>query len=281
MNKGISYNLILQPLTSIHLQSHLQGELPGAGDISYVYLFTAIAFIILLIACINFINFATANAIKRAKEIGVRKVIGAKRQQLLRQFLTESLLTFFLAIILTLTLAQLLMPVFNYISGKSFIYAEILQPTVLGGLILIGLVAGLIAGLFPAWSISNLPSLDALKGTISRSGSKINVRRALLTVQFVASLALMVCASIVYQQMQYVRRQIALTQGEQVIIFPVNNALVEKYDALKTQLLQNSNIVNVTATTNAPGFSGDSWPVRLTENSPSVQTENYVTDDDF
>jgi hypothetical protein len=94
LNKGLSYNLILQPLTSIHLQSHLQGELPGAGDISYVYLFAAIAFIILLIACINFINFATANAIKRAKEIGVRKVIGAKRQQLLRQFLTNHYLLF-------------------------------------------------------------------------------------------------------------------------------------------------------------------------------------------
>ena len=236
---------------------------------------------ILLIACINFINFATANAIKRAKEIGVRKVIGAQRAQLVKQFLTESLLTFFLAIILALTLAQLLMPLFNYISGKSFIYTDIVQPTVLGGLISIGLLSGLIAGLFPAWSISNLPSLDALKGTISRSGSKINVRKALLTVQFVASLALMVCASIVYQQMQYIRQQISLTQGEQVIVFPVNNALVEKYDALKTQLLQNSNIINITATTNAPGFSGDSWPVRLTENSPSVQTENYVTDDDF
>ena len=281
LKKDVSYKLILQPLASIHLASHLQGELPGAGDISYIYLFTAIAFIILLIACINFVNFATANAIKRIKEIGVRKVIGAQRSQLIRQFLNESLLTYFLAMLLALFLAQLLMPVFNYISGKSFTSADITQPIIIGGLLLTGMIAGLGAGLFPAWSISQLSSIDALKGKINRAGSKIALRKVLVTVQFAASLGLMVCASVVFQQMQFIRSQVSLTQGKQVIVFPINNALVEKYDALKTQLLQNSNIADVTATTNAPGFSGDSWPIRLTQNSPSVQTENYVTDDDF
>ena len=280
-HKDLSYNLILQPLTTIHLGSHLQGELPGAGDISYIYLFTAIAFIILLIACINFINFATANAIKRAKEIGVRKVIGAQRFQLIRQFLSESLLTYFLAIIVALVLAQLLMPVFNYISGKSFTSSDITQPGIIAGLLLTGLIAGFAAGLFPSWSISQLSSLDALKGKVSGTGSRITVRKALVTVQFVASLALMVCTSVVYEQMQYIRQQVSLTQGQQVIVFPVNNALVQKYEALKTQLLENSNIASVTATTNAPGFTQDGWPVAVTQNVPSVQAENYVTDDDF
>jgi len=281
LNKGLSYNLILQPLTSIHLQSHLQGELPGAGDISYIYLFAAIAFIILLIACINFINFATANVIKRAKEIGVRKVIGAQYSQLIKQFLSESLLTYFLAILLALLFAQLLLPVFNYISGKSFVITDVMQPIIIGGLIIIGLVAGLITGLFPAWSISHTSSLNALKGKINKAGSKIALRKALVTVQFIASLALLVCASVVYQQMQYIRKQISASQGDQVIVFPINNALVEQYDALKTQLLENSNVVNVTATTNAPGFTQDSWPASLTQNSASVQAENYVTDEDF
>jgi len=281
LNKDLSYNLILQPLKDIHLKSHLQGELPGAGDISYIYLFAAIAFIILLIACINFINFATANAIKRAKEIGVRKVIGAKRSQLIKQFLSESFLTYLLATMLALLLAQLLLPVFNYVSGKSFVLTDIMQPIIIAGLIIIGVIAGLIAGLFPAWSISQLSSLDALKGKINNTGSKITLRKALVTVQFMASLALMVAAGVVYRQMQYIRQQTALSQGEQVIVFPVNNAIVQKYDALKNQLLTNSKIVDVTATTNAPGFTVDGWPVRLTENSPAVQTENFVTDADF
>ncbi len=281
LNKDLSYNLILQPLTNIHLQSHLQGELPGAGDISYIYLFAAIALIILLIACINFINFTTANAIKRTKEIGVRKVIGAHRSQLIKQFLSESFITYLSATIVSFILAQLFLPVFNYVSGKSFVLSDIVQPSIIFGLLLIGVISGLIAGLFPAWSVSQLSSIEALKGRVSNRGWKISLRKALVTVQFVASLGLMVAAAVVYQQMQYVRQQASMNNGEQVIVFPINNPLVEKYDVLKNQLLANSNIVSATGTTNAPGFSGDSWPIRLTENSPVIQTENYVSDDDF
>jgi putative ABC transport system permease protein len=117
LKKDVSYNLMLQPLTDIHLGSHLQGELPGEGDISYIYLFTAIAFIILLIACINFINFATANAIRRAKEIGVRKVAGAQRSQLIGQFLSESMLIAFLAFLFALLIVVIALPYFNKLTG--------------------------------------------------------------------------------------------------------------------------------------------------------------------
>jgi putative ABC transport system permease protein len=281
LTKDISYNLMLQPLSNIHLQSKLQSELPGAGNMSYIYLFGAIAIIILAIACINFVNFATANAIKRAKEIGIRKVIGAQRRQLIKQFLSESFITYLLAALIALLLAQLFLPVFNFVAGKSFAASDILQPVIVIGLLLIGIITGFVAGLFPAWSISQLSSIAALKGSVSNSGRKVILRKALVTVQFVASMALMVASAVVFQQMKYIRNQSSLKQRDQVIVFPINSKLVKGYDALKNQLISNSNILDVTGSTNVPGFTHDSWPIRLTENSEAVQTENYVADDNF
>jgi putative ABC transport system permease protein len=281
LTKDISYDLLLQPLGSIHLQSKLQSELPGAGDTAYIYLFGAIAIIILLIACINFVNFATANAVKRAKEIGVRKVIGAKRLQLIKQFLTESFITYLLASLIAMLLAQLLLPVFNFISGKSFVFNDMMRVSVVAGLMVVGMVAGSVAGLFPAWSISRLSSIEALKGSIGSTGKKVVLRKALVTIQFVASMALMVASAVVFQQMEYIRKQSSLKQKDQVIVFPINGKLVKGYDALKNQLTANSNVLSVTGSTNVPGFTHDSWPIRLTENSEPVQTENYVADDNF
>jgi putative ABC transport system permease protein len=277
----LSYKLILQPLTSVHLQSHLQSELAGAGNISYIYLFGAVAMIILLIACINFINFTTANAISRTKEIGVRKVIGAKRPELIIQFLCESFVTFLIASIFAILFAQLLLPLFNQLAGKSFSLNDILQPSLVSGLLFIGISAGIIAGFFPAWSISGLNCTEALKGRLHNSNMKQAFRKSLVTLQFVASMSLTVAAAVVYRQMQFVRKSASQQQGEQVMVFQTNNRLNEKYQLLKNQLLLNANVLNVAATTNAPGFSGDSWPIRLTENSTAVQTENYVADPDF
>jgi putative ABC transport system permease protein len=281
LSKDISYDLMLQPLSSIHLQSKLKSELPGAGNIAYIYLFSAIAFIILLIASINFVNFATASAVKRAKEIGVRKVIGAGSLQLIKQFLSESFITYLLASLVALLLARLLLPVFNLISGKFFVFNDMMQVSVVAGLVLMGMVAGSVAGLFPAWSISRLSSIEALKGSIGSAGKKVILRKALVTIQFTASMALMVASAVVFQQMKYIRQQSSLKQGDQVIVFPINSKLVKGYDALKNQLTANNNILSVTGSTNVPGFTHDSWPIRLTENSDAVQTENYVADDNF
>jgi putative ABC transport system permease protein len=147
--------------------------------------------------------------------------------------------------------------------------------------LLIGIITGFVAGLFPAWSISQLSSIAALKGSVSNSGRKVILRKALVTVQFVASMALMVASAVVFQQMKYIRNQSSLKQRDQVIVFPINSKLVKGYDALKNQLISNSNILDVTGSTNVPGFTHDSWPIRLTENSEAVQTENYVADDNF
>ena len=281
LKKDVSYSMILQPLTSIHLQSKLQSELPGAGDITYIYLFGAIAIIILVIACINFVNFTIATSIRRAKEIGLRKVIGARRTQLIKQFLVESFVMFIVSSVLSLLFAQLLLPVFNYISGKSFVFSDIIESNVIAGLVLLGILAGSVAGLFPAWSISRLSAIESIKGNSGPSGRNSVFKKVLVTTQFTASMALMVASLIVFKQMKYVREQISKHQKDQVIVFPINNKLVKTYDALKDQLSSYSNISSVSGSTNVPGFSGDSWPIRLTENSKPIQTENYVADDNF
>lgn len=276
-----NYRLILQPLAEIHLQSHLQGERPGEGNMTYIYLLAAIAFIILLIASINFVNFAAAHVIKRVKEIGVRKVLGAQRWQLVRQFLAESFMIYLFATLLAFLLTQFLLPVFNKIAGRSFVFADILQPLSLFGIITIGIISGMIAGFFPAWSISRLPSVEALKNKITGSSRRSGISKTLVTVQFCASLVLIVASLVVYQQMKYIRHEATVNQSNQVIVFPLNGKLAEKNELLKIELLQNSNILDASVTTNVPGFAGDGWPIQLTENSAPVQAENYVTDDHY
>ena len=280
-NGNPTYKMMLQPLTEIHLTSHLQEERPGSGNMAYIYLFASIALAILIIACINFINFATAHAIKRTKEIGVRKVIGAQRFQIIKQFLSESVITFFFATLLSLLFAQLLLPVYNELSGKSFHFPDLLQVRVIIGLIATGVIAAIAAGFFPAISIAGISSIEALKGKTAYNNSKDRVRKSLVVVQFVASLSLIIASVVVFQQMRFIRRQTFINQAEQVIVFPVNSTIAEKFEVLKNQLNSNPDIVYTSAATNVPGFTNDGWPIRLNESTPLIQSENYVTDDDF
>ena len=279
--KDASYKLMLQPLLSIHLNSHLQGERPGAGNMTYVYLLAAIALIILIIACINFINFSTANAMQRMREIGVRKVIGAGRKQLVGQFLSESLLVYFLSAIAALLLAQMLLPFFNTAADRSFSFNDIVKPQILISLVVTGIIVGLIAGFFPAWSITRIGSIDALKGKVAAIGGKSIVSKILVTTQFVASIVLITSAIIVYQQMKYARESATSKSGDQVVVFQMNKKVSEKLDVLKNQLLANSQIKDVSASANVPGFNFDGWPLRLTENAEPIQAQNYVADDHY
>jgi putative ABC transport system permease protein len=279
--KNPSYKLMLQPLLPIHLNSHLQGEAPGGGNMTYVFLLGAIALIILLIACINFINFSTANAMQRMREIGVRKIIGAGKMQLAGQFLAESVFTFFIAALVALVLAQILLPVFNSTADRSFVIYDFINPGVMTALVLTGCLTGIAAGIFPAWSVSRITSIDALKGKISGLGKRSSLSRVLVTTQFVASIVLIISATVVYQQMQYVRNLAASKEGDQVVVFRMNGKVVKKLDVLKAQLLSSPAIKDFAASTNVPGFTNDGWPIRLTENSTPIQAQNYVADDRY
>jgi putative ABC transport system permease protein len=248
----------LQPITSIHLHSHLFRELEANSDIAYVYIFSAIALFVLLIACVNFMNLATARSASRAREIGLRKVVGAQRAQLIRQFLGESILLSFIALFLTIGLVELLLPTFNHLSGKelSIDYGE--NPLLTFGLIGITLFVGVISGAYPAIFLSSFRPATVLKATPKAGASGSLLRKGLVVVQFAISVVLIVGTGIVYQQLGYISSKRLGFNKEQVLVVRMQNeALKQKYELIKNELSQHPNVASVAATSGLLG--GGDW----------------------
>src|SRR5690606_9397453 len=219
---GISYNqfrqagnsigLFLQPLKSIHLHSDMRGELGSGGDIRYVYIFGAVAVFMLLIACINFMNLSTAGASKRAKEVGVRKVMGSARGQLVGQFLTESVLLSLMAMGIALVLVKLALPTFNTFSGKNIDLSYLANIWTLPSLLMLGVVVGILAGIYPAFFLSSYKAISVLKGSsLTTSGEKgksgISLRSSLVVFQFSVSGVLIIATLVVYRQLGYIQNK--------------------------------------------------------------------------
>jgi putative ABC transport system permease protein len=182
----------VQPITDIHLKSNLQGEPEETGSMSYIWIFGAVAFFMLLIACINYMNLTTARSARRAKEIGIRKVTGSSKKQLVLQFLSESLLTSFVAVLLSVLLVFLFMSPFNSISGKAFTMNTLLQPSTIVLLLSIALFTGLVGGSYPAFYLSGFKPVGILKGALSKASGNINLRRTLVVLQFSISMIMLI-----------------------------------------------------------------------------------------
>ena len=198
-------NLFLQKLTDIHLYSHLDTELEENGDINNVYLFTAIALFILLIACINFMNLSTARSSIRAKEIGVRKVMGATQPNLVVQFLAESMIFALLAVLIALLLTKLMLPAMNSFTGRELSFT--IQNSWLLALAVVGLavLVGLVAGSYPALFLSSFQPVKVLKGKLGIGKNSISLRKVLVILQFAISVVLLVSTAIVYKQLSYLK----------------------------------------------------------------------------
>ncbi|MBK0403168.1 ABC transporter permease [Adhaeribacter sp. BT258] len=237
----------LQPLKSIHLHSDLDYEMQPNGDINNIFIFGVIGIFILVIACINFMNLATARAAGRAKEVGIRKVSGAYRSQLIGQFLAEAVLLSFLAVMLALALVEILLPVFSEVSGKALDANIFTNPALLVGLLLIGLLTGLVSGLYPAFFLSAFEPVKVLKGSAAKAGSGSAVlRKSLVVLQFAISLGLIVGTFVINRQLQYMRSVDLGFKKEQVLILPLRPPLAPKTQALTDELLRNKNITSVT-----------------------------------
>jgi putative ABC transport system permease protein len=195
----------LMPLTKIHLHSRQQIELAPNGDIQYVYIFSAVALFILLIACINFMNLATARSANRAKEVGVRKVMGSERQQLIGQFMTESILTTTLAMLLAVFIVGLTLPAFNSIAAKELDINQLVSPYYLPVLIALPVIVGLLAGSYPALFLSSFQPIKVLKGKINVSFRSAGLRSGLVVFQFMMSVILIVGTIIVYRQITFIQ----------------------------------------------------------------------------
>ncbi|MEE9362016.1 MAG: ABC transporter permease [Cellulophaga sp.] len=256
--KDGSLGLFLQPLTDIHLKSDFStaSTLEKGGDLKTVYIFGAIALFMLLIACINFMNLSTASATKRAKEVGVRKVLGSNKNQLVRQFLTESFIATVFAMVLALFLVVLMLPLFNGLSGKELQISYLLRPTIILSIFLLLVCISLFAGWYPAFYISSFNPISALKSKFTGTGKTKGIRNGLVVFQFVISAGLILGTLIVQQQMSFIQNKDVGYNKEQLLVLREAYFLGTNKDAFKNQILNDSRVSNVTTASFVP--SGDS-----------------------
>ncbi|PCJ98746.1 MAG: hypothetical protein COA50_00445 [Flavobacteriaceae bacterium] len=234
--KTIEYKL--QPITDIHLKSDIEmADGLKHGDIRFIWLFAAIAGFILLLAASNFINLATAKSAKRAKEVGLRKTVGAFKRNLVAQFLTESVLFSFISLILGVVLAWLLLPMFNAMAAKSIVL-PITSSWFLPVLLVSTLLIGLIAGLYPAFYLSAFNPVNVLKGNVKIGGKSGGLRSGLVVFQFTTSIILIIGTLIIYKQMDFILKKELGYDKEQLILVEGGNVLGDKSEAFKEQLLQ-------------------------------------------
>ncbi|NIR49132.1 FtsX-like permease family protein [candidate division KSB1 bacterium] len=279
----------IQPLTDIHLYSDVSWEIEPQSSIKYVYTFSAIAILILLIACINFMNLATARSANRAQEVGMRKVLGAHRRQLIKQFIGESFLMTFMALLLALLLVEMFLPTFNYLSGKALSFSLFENKVLLLALLAIALFVGLVAGSYPAFFLSTFQPVKVLKGRLGRedgtSGAKL--RKVLVVLQFVISVFLIIGTAVVYSQLSYMQNKRLGFEKEQVVVLPIeDDSLTEDSEFVKTELLQHPDVVTATASDNVPGRGVSDFPYRLEgaqgeEDMWKAVWDTYFVDADF
>jgi putative ABC transport system permease protein len=241
----------LQPLTHIHLTAGLHGENGLIGDKKYVFVFSIIAFFILFIACINFMNLTTARSLNRAKEVGIRKATGANRKELVKQFFSESFLLTFISLFIALILVELFLSPFNHLTGKhlAVIYSDY---SILLSFIGVAFITGIIAGSYPALYLSSFKPVKVLKSTLA-PGKKGDVFRKILVVtQFSLSIMLIISTTVIYNQLHYMRHMKLGFDKENIIYIPAKENIAKKYEIVKNQLLQNPNILGVTAKNSLP-----------------------------
>jgi putative ABC transport system permease protein len=216
---GNKYSLSLEPLTSIHRNSHLDYEIETNSDMSYIYIFSVIAVAILLIACINFINLSTARSEKRAKEVGIRKTLGSQSRQIIGQFIAESILTSFISIIISICLVEFILPEFNNLSNKQITFNLLSSRYVIPFLLGFAVAVGLVAGSYPAFYLSSFQPVQVLKSDLRKGSRRANLRGGLVIIQFAISIILIVSTFIIYSQLQYIRKKdIGFNKDNVVII---------------------------------------------------------------
>jgi putative ABC transport system permease protein len=252
LESGNFIGFMTQPLRDIHLRSKWGNELEPQGSFNTVIIFSAIAALILIVACINFINLTTARSTQRANEVGVRKVVGSSRAQLIRQFLSESIFLSFLSFLLALIFVELALPVFNNLVGKEFSASHILDWPFLLVLFVGAVIIGVAAGSYPAFLMASFRPAAVLKGKIQSSMRGRRFRDALVIFQFCASVVLLVGTAVIYTQLHYIRNKELGFDKEHVVVIQRAEKLGSQQLAFKNQLKQNSAVLSATFTDSLP-----------------------------
>jgi putative ABC transport system permease protein len=256
---GFYKKQFLTPVKDVHLYSNTSTNVTAGGSVTYLYILGSIALFTLLIACVNFMNLSTARSSKRSAEVGVRKVLGAQRSSLIRQFLGESMLMSMIAYVFALLFAFLLLPLFSKISGKEISFSFQQHGILLFGFLALAVITGLLAGTYPAFYLSSFQPVKVLKGRIGNSLAAISLRKALVVFQFVISAGLIISAVIISTQMNYLRTKDLGFQKDQQIVIPLRSqAAKSSYLSLKNELQNNPRIEGVGASMYYPGISNPS-----------------------
>jgi putative ABC transport system permease protein len=274
----------LQPLTRIHLHSNLYPELEANGNIVYVYLFSAVAFLILLIASINYVNLATARSATRAREVGMRKVLGASRKQIMGQFWGEAALLTFLSFLLSVCLIEILKPHFTHLTGREWTGWSLNNLWVLALFSLIAFLTGIISGSYPALYLSGFRTDEALKGKQKAGVINSNLRKSLVVFQFGVSVVLILCTFIANRQLKYMKTKELGFQQDHIVVIPIHGSgLNQSYETIKDELLKNPQIISACATLRVPGRGFGSRPIQpegAAENE-SIHMSDLWVDHDF
>ena len=280
---NLNLSVRLQPLNRIHLHSNLDAEIRANSDIRYIYIFSAIALFILLIACINFMNLSTARSSNRAQEVGMRKVVGADKKQLIAQFLGETTFLAFLALLLAMILVSLFLPVFNTISGKH-LKPALGDPLTLLGIIGITLFVGLASGSWPALYLSSFQPVAALRGSLKAGKASFILRKSLVIFQFALSIVFIVATGVVYQQLRFVKNRDLGFDKEQVVVLPMGDPQARQiYQTFKDKVLQSPDVLALSGTNSVPGGLISIFLFRPegAAAGEDVTMEHFMVDHDF
>lgn len=284
--KGNALTFHLQPLTDIHLHSDFANDLSKPGDIRYVYIFSAIALFMLLIACINFMNLSTAAASKRAREVGIRKVLGSRKSELIRQFLLETIVITTIALLLALIFINLALPVFNNLASKNLSIHIADHPNMIPVLFLFISVVGIMAGSYPAFYLSSFKPAAVLKSRFINGGKSIWLRSSLVVFQFFISILLIVCTMVVYNQLFYIQHKKIGYDKNNVLVIQDTWSLNKNQDIFRQLVQKDSRVISVSSSGYVPagnsyhnnffGSPGEN-PTQMIKTLRYEVDENYIS----
>jgi len=282
---GIKIKYELQPILDIHLYSKIQDEAEAGGDISYIYIFASVAAFMLIIACINYMNLATARSINRAREVGVRKVMGSMRRQLIAQFITESVVIALIAMVFSLIFIYALLPFFNQLANKSLPFSFVLQGPVILSLLGIVLFVGVVGGSYPAFYLSGFNPVNVLKGKLTSKGGNAFFRKFLVVFQFAISIFMLISTLIVYDQLQFMRNKDLGFEKDRVVRLSLNErSLREKSQVLVERLRQTPEVAGVGMASSWPGEGIGKLLLKVEDNDGHLSDRGvdlYTADYDY
>jgi len=250
---NITVEYILEPVTKIHLYSTNPSEPEPTGSITYVYIFGIVAIFLVLIAAMNYMNLATARSTGRAREVGLRKVVGSRRSALIAQFLSESVVLTVISLLISIVLLMILLPKFNLLAGKQFDLSILYSPVVLVSIIGVVLVSGIFGGSYPAFFLSRFTPTTVLKGEITQGSAGSLFRKILVVIQFTVSVVMIICTLVVFKQLNYLKNKDQGYNQENVLTLELNQGMIRRYPVLKQNLLENNDIKYVTMTSSPMG----------------------------